>query len=156
MQMLGDSSFCFLCSPLSCLYLLEGFNHKALFNPPAWVLVTPVDLSPTLDPAILQTMLWLKHLGGVLVSCQAPDGALQLTDSLAEILLHLVNFCFCFCLFRGAGGGRASAYGVPKHLVTAWSPLLQLAVSHLHNWSFRYLWTSSRVRTNAVLQQFGY
>ncbi|CAK7297128.1 hypothetical protein VULLAG_LOCUS5931 [Vulpes lagopus] len=54
--------------------------------------------------------------------------------SLSPCLMHL-----------GAGGGRASAYGVPKHLVTAWSPLLQLAVSHLHNWSFSWpdyiLWT---------------
>lgn len=46
--------------------------------------------------------------------------------------------------------GRASAYGVPQHLVTSWSALLQTAVSHLCIWPFECLWTSCRIRAKAT------
>ena len=46
--------------------------------------------------------------------------------------------------------GRASAYGVPQDLVTAWSSLLQAAVSHLCIQPFECLWTSCRIRAKAI------
>ena len=103
-------------------------SQDLILFPLPGILVTPSrpephhETSHVLAYSIVKASWWDP---GVLPGSRC--GGLWLTDSLAEVVLHLVGFGFCFC--RGARGRKSLCLWCFWALSHAWSFLLPLRVA---------------------------